>query len=104
MLANSEGKVKKPQQEFHSMPIGPQLQALWRHLDGAASIQYYDTHTAEIISKLKLSDGVLDSYKDFFHGSEYLHAVDDGCIKLGDMILMFSMDGAQLYRNKNFDC
>jgi len=48
-LTNSNGKVKKPQQEFHSMPIGPQLQALWRHSDSAASIRYCDTRTAEII-------------------------------------------------------
>lgn len=103
-LANSDGKVKKPRQEFHSMPIGPQLQALWRHPDSAASVQYCDTRTADIIDELKRSDGVLDIYDDFFHGSEYLRAVDDGRIKPGDMILMFSMDGAQLYRNKNSDC
>ena len=28
-LESSEGKVKKPQQEFHTIPIGLQLQALW---------------------------------------------------------------------------
>jgi hypothetical protein len=103
-LANSDGKVKKPRQEFRSMPIVPQLQAPWQHPDNAASVQYCDTRTADIISELKRSDGVLDSYNDFFHGSEYLRAVDDSHIKLGDMILMFSMDGAQLYHNKNSDC
>jgi hypothetical protein len=103
-LTNSNGKVKKPRQEFHSIPIGPQLQALWRHSDSAASIQYCDTRTAEIINELERSDGLLDSYDDFFHGSEYLQAVNSGHIKPGDMILMFSMDGAQLYRNKLSDC
>lgn len=28
-LESSEGKVKKPWQEFHTIPIGSQLQALW---------------------------------------------------------------------------
>ena len=104
MLTNSNGKVKKPQQEFHSMPLGLQLQALWWHPDSAASIKYCDTHTTEIIDELEHSDGLLDSYNDFFHGSEYLQVVNSGHIKPGNMILMFSMDGAQLYRNKLSDC
>jgi hypothetical protein len=35
-LANSGRHIKKAHQEFHTMPIGPQLQALWRHPKSAA--------------------------------------------------------------------
>ena len=103
-LVNSGGKVKKARQEFHTMPIGPQLQALWRHPDSVASVRYRETRTAEIMEELKHNNGLLASYDDYFHGSEYLEAVNSGRIVPGDMVLMFSIDGAQLYRNKSSDC
>jgi len=43
-------------------------------------------------------------YGDFFDGSDYLDAVGDGNIMSEDVVLMFSIDGAQLYRNKASDC
>jgi hypothetical protein len=96
-LANSRGKVKKARQEFHTMPIGPQLQALWRHPDSVASVRYCETRTVEIMEELERNNGLLVSYNNYFHGSEYLEAVNSGCITPGDMVLMFSIDGAQLY-------
>jgi len=103
-FANSDGWIKKARQVFHTMPIGPQLQALWHHPESAARARYLDACTAEIIEELKHNDGLLDSYDDFLHGTEYLRAVESGRIKSGDMVVMFSMDGAQLYRNKQSDC
>ncbi|KAH7917471.1 hypothetical protein BV22DRAFT_989347, partial [Leucogyrophana mollusca] len=35
---------------------------------------------------------------------EYLNAVQQGDIKDTDTVLMLSMDGAQLYQNKQSDC
>ncbi len=47
---------------------------------------------------------VLDEYEDMFHGSAYLEAVYSGAIKDNDMVLMLSIDGAQLYQSKQSDC
>jgi len=77
-LASSGCKIKSPRQEFHTFPIGPQLQALSRDPDSAASMRYADIRTKEILEQLKLNDGVLDSYEDFLHGTDYLGAVADG--------------------------
>ncbi|KAG1887084.1 hypothetical protein F4604DRAFT_1675126 [Suillus subluteus] len=41
---------------------------------------------------------------DFLDGSDYLEAVVDGRIKPGDVVLMMSVDGAQLYESKMSDC
>lgn len=103
-LANSHGKVKKPHQEFHTMPIGPQLQALWQHPESVASVKYGDTRTAEIMEELQRTGGFINTYDDFLHGMEYLNAVASGHIKPGDPLLMFSMDSAQLFCNKQPDC
>jgi hypothetical protein len=46
----------------------------------------------------------LVSYEDFVHVSNYLKAVSDSQIKPGDIVIMFSMDGAQLYRNQASNC
>ena len=41
---------------------------------------------------------------DIYSGSSYLKAARDGKIGLHDPILMFTLDGAQLYQNKKTDC
>ena len=86
------------------MPISPQLQALSRHKDSAQQMQYRDICTMQILAELDSCDGIIPSYDDFFHGHDYLQAVKDGHIKEGDAVLMFSIDGAQLYQSKASDC
>jgi len=56
------------------------------------------------LRELRLSDGDIPSYEDLFHGSDYLEAVNNGCIKEGNLVLMFSIDGTQLYQSKVSDC
>jgi hypothetical protein len=102
--AASGGKKLVPRQVFHTIPIGPQLQALWRNPESANSIRYRERRTKEIFEELQRNAGRLDAYNDFLHGRDYLEAVADGRIKPEDMVLMFSVDGAQLYRNKASDC
>ena len=96
----------KYQQEFHTMPIGPILQALsGRDPQSARRFEYRRSKTREIIDKLLRSNfGNLPTYDDFFHGSEYLENVRNGNITNDDIVLMFSIDGAQLYAHKASDC
>jgi hypothetical protein len=67
-------------------------------------MQYAAMCTKEILKQLKTDNGVLQIYDDFLHGSDYLEAAADGQIKPGDPVLMFSLDGAQLYASKTSDC
>ncbi len=91
-------------QEFHTMPIGPILQALWRDPQSARRFDYRQSKTREIIQSLRDNAGILSAYEDFFHGSDYLEQVQNGNITDNDIVLMFSIDGAQLYTHKISDC
>jgi len=100
---DGEGK-KIPRQQFSTIPIGPQIQALWSQEQSAMDMEYLQKHTDEILQRLRENDGELLLYDDVCCGSDYLKAVQEGEIKPGDTILLFSIDGAQLYRNKKSDC
>jgi len=81
-LLASGGKSKVPQQEFHTIPLSPQLQVLWQDPD---KLKYWDWQTQEAFEELEQNNGFLDSYDDFLHGSTYLQAVADGKIMKDDM-------------------
>ena len=94
-----------PVQQFFTVPIGPQLQALWRHPRSAKLMKYRTLRTLQVQQEINASpDGQTQSYDDIFCGSEYLQAVADGKIGGDDIYLIWSCDGAQLYRNVESDC
>ncbi|KIK77355.1 hypothetical protein PAXRUDRAFT_95000, partial [Paxillus rubicundulus Ve08.2h10] len=70
----------------------------------AEQMTHHKKATHELIDKLNESGGAIDMFNDFFQGRDYLDAVNKGKIKVGDMILMLSLDGAQIYQNKQSDC
>ncbi|GAW10278.1 hypothetical protein LENED_012525 [Lentinula edodes] len=100
-----QGKKKIARKQFTTLPLAPQLQALWRTTEGAASMQYRQNCTKAAFEELERNNGVkVSAYKDFFDGSDYLEAVAEGKIADNDMVVLLSIDGAQLYRNKASDC
>jgi hypothetical protein len=96
--------TKKARQQLHTIPLGPQLQAIRRGAQSSLEANYRLAVTEKIMKDLDLHDGKIPLLKDFFFGQAYIDKVDEGFIKENDMVLMFSMDGAQLYRNKASDC
>lgn len=89
---------KKPRKQFSTIPLGPQLQALWRTPEGAQSLHYRQKCTESILEELQENGGARTSAsKDFFDGYDYLNAVKKGRITEDDMVLVLSIDGAQLY-------
>ena len=103
-FTKSNGRIKNPRAVFHTIPIGPQLQALWRNPESAEKMHYRERRTQEIFDELERNDGLVDAYDDILTGSAYLNAVRDGRIKTEDMLLIISIDGAQLYESKSSDC
>ncbi|KDR79664.1 hypothetical protein GALMADRAFT_63042 [Galerina marginata CBS 339.88] len=100
-----DGDRKLPRKQFHTIPLAPQLQALWRSSESATRLKYRQEYTAKILQELNANSGTRTSpYRDFFDGMDYLQLHLDGKIASGDMILLLSMDGAQLYRNKASEC
>jgi hypothetical protein len=99
ILRSSNGKIKKPRQSVTTIPIGPQIQALWSHRLSAQKMSYRQRVTDTLLSQDQFP-GILTDYID---GEEYLENVTPH-LKSHDTVLMFSADGAQLYRNKKSDC
>jgi len=90
-------------QQFHTLPIGPQLQALYRTPEGAEGMRHRQRRTEEILAELEQNNGLLDQYDDVYCGSDYLTEVQNGKICSDDITLILSLDGAQLYKNKASD-
>ncbi|KDQ10948.1 hypothetical protein BOTBODRAFT_115068 [Botryobasidium botryosum FD-172 SS1] len=103
-LAASGGKTKVPRQTFHTIPLGPQAQALRQTLVGAKEMEYGAECTEKIIEELMANGGKLSAWEDWFHGTEHIKAWLAGDITRNDIVVFLSIDGAQLYRNKQSDC
>ena len=101
-LRRSNGKTKIPQKVFTTFPLGPQLQSRWRSPEVARDMHYRREKTRELLDK-RDQEAFYD-IDDIFCGSDYLEHVEEGKIKDEDTVVMFSIDGAQLYRNKKSDC
>ncbi len=87
------------------MPVATQLQALWTSPKSANSMQYRRQYTSQLVAELQGNNNRKTSpYCDIFDGRDYLEAVLSGDITENDTVLLFSIDGAQLYRNKSSDC
>jgi hypothetical protein len=102
-LQASAGR-NKVARKFHTIPIGPQIQALWRDTDSAKQMYYRHERTERLLQEIREAGGAIDTYDDFIMGSDYLHAVVNGDISENDVVLMISMDGVQLYESKVSDC
>ena len=99
LLHSSNGSIKKPRKSTTTIPIGPQIQALRSHRLSAEKMSYRQQVTDILLSRDELPD-VLTDYTD---GNDYLTQVAPN-LGSHDTLLMFSADGAQLYRNKKSDC
>ena len=95
---------KIPNRIFHTIPLGPQIQALRSSPDGFGDMLYSVNQTEKVQDRLQGSENIMPFYDDFFSGIDYLNAVSEEKIKNGDTILLFSLDGAQLYEHKQSDC
>jgi hypothetical protein len=95
-LDSSSGRDRVPWQEFHTIPIGPQLQVLYREPESAKHAHYMHTERSCILAEVD-DKGLLDEYSDVLHGTDLIEAFRDGRIGEDDIALLFSIDGAQLY-------
>lgn len=64
-----ENSNKVPRQQFYTIPLGPQIQALWRTPDGGNRMRYRNRKTDEILEELQRS-GRIPTYEDVLHHQE----------------------------------
>jgi hypothetical protein len=102
---NDSIKNRKHRKQFTTLPIAPQIQAFFQSIEGANSMQYRRQYTDILIAELARNNNRTTSmYRDIFDGHNYLQAVMAEEIQENDTVLVLSIDGAQLYRNKQSDC
>lgn len=89
--------------QFLTIPLGPQLQAMYRSVRGADAMSYRARCTLQLLKELE-NGWDLPLIKDYTYGSQYLEAARDHLINDDDIFVMLSMDGAQLYAHKQSDC
>ncbi|KAG1746659.1 uncharacterized protein EDB91DRAFT_1030842, partial [Suillus paluster] len=90
-------------QNFVTIPIGPQLQAMYQNPESAQDMHYLHECTQEILTELEKTRQI-PIIDDIAMGYNYLDMVLDGHIKENDIILMVSLDRTQLYKSKQLDC
>ena len=88
------------------IPLGPQIQAMYRSPESADHMNYHAHKTKEIIDMIEQNGGQINisTYEDFVHGQDYIEAVQRGDIGENDVICTFSIDSTQLYHDKELEC
>lgn len=103
----TQGK-KVPRRTFQTYPLGPQLQAMWASPENARLMKHRAQETQRIIDAAEADPDALPDYDNVYYGQAYIDAVQEEDrakgIRTDDMVLMFSIDGAQLYESKASDC
>lgn len=98
----SEKRV--PRKQMCTIPLGPQIQALRRSVHGANSMRYREQKIKQFCdSFLDLEDDLDAIYDDIFCGSDILDLCEALDSTSDDTTVIFSLDGAQLYKNKKSD-
>jgi hypothetical protein len=103
-LASTGRKVTR--QQFGTIILGPQLQALRRSPLGAFKMSYLGQKMREVddmLDNLQTEDGADVVYDDILCGSEMQDLAERINITTHNTVISSSLDGAQLYQNKKSD-
>ena len=66
-------------------------------------MKYAEEKLQEIVDQCE-ENGTMQDFQDWCHGTDFVKAFQDGHLKKGDPILMFLINGMQLFHNKLSDC
>ncbi len=93
-----------PRLQFHTIPLGPQLQPLFRDPKSANNMKHRQIRTRKILRELQVNNVDFPAeYDDVYCGQDYLEAVRSGDIGEDSVLVVWSQDGAQLYQSKKSD-
>lgn len=93
-----------PRLQACTIPLSPQLQALQRPPQGAATLSYFDEKTIKVSEDCRAGTPLADRiYDDVFSSNDIQKLVEDLGLTADDFLVSFSLDGAQLYQNKKSD-
>ncbi|CDO74927.1 hypothetical protein BN946_scf184706.g6 [Trametes cinnabarina] len=99
----TQGKKRLARRTFSTLLFGPQVQHMYLSRESAEDLGWRARVTEELLELLNTGQPLGD-LKDYCWGTDYLEAVQNDLISTDDMLLLFSIDGAQLYESKMSDC
>ncbi|KIK95908.1 hypothetical protein PAXRUDRAFT_139677 [Paxillus rubicundulus Ve08.2h10] len=102
-LHASNGHVKMSLKKFPTIPLGPKLQALYHDPKSAQHMYNLYEQTQQIIDEIQHTQRI-PVINVITMGCDYLGVVPDGNIKGNDIVVMASLDGVQLYEDKDSNC
>ncbi|KAJ2934003.1 hypothetical protein H1R20_g3088, partial [Candolleomyces eurysporus] len=88
---------KIPQQQMCTIPLGPQIQAIWQSKPGSEALKYWSQKVEQILRNIQEDSDL--AYDDVFCGKDFLELHQHHNITKDD-IVGFSINGAQLYQDK----
>lgn len=102
-LKATNGWVKVPVKMFTTIPLGPQLQSLYWDPNMAQKMNYLHIWTQQILDEIECTQQI-SQINNIAMDGDYLGGVLAGDIKENNFVLITSIDGAQLYENKDSNC
>ncbi|KAF7761992.1 hypothetical protein Agabi119p4_9984 [Agaricus bisporus var. burnettii] len=91
--------------KFSTITLGTQLQSFYASSEVARLMQYRWEKTQPILAQIQRGEDIqFDVYDDIFSGYDYAHLVKSGTVDGNTILLMLSIDGAQLYEHRASDC
>ena len=96
-------RVSVPRKQALTIPVGPQIQAQYRSHEGAWNMGHRVRVMEPLLAKLR-DGGSIETYDDVYCSSILIDAARRGDLASDDVVLMLSVDGAQLYQSKQSDC
>jgi hypothetical protein len=95
--------ITVPHKQALTIPVGPQIQAQYRSCEGAWNMGHWCRVMEPLLARL-CAGGSIDTYSDAYCSSILIDAAMQGDLTSDDIVLMLSIDGAQLYQSKQSDC
>ena len=102
-VSRGNKRVSVPRKQALTIPVGPQIQAQYQSPESAWNMGHRRRVMDPLLSRLQ-AGGSIDVYDDVYCSSILLEAARRGDLSSDDTLLMFSIDGAQLYESKQSDC
>ncbi|EIW74970.1 hypothetical protein CONPUDRAFT_40790, partial [Coniophora puteana RWD-64-598 SS2] len=97
-------KGKLVSRKFHTILLGPLLQAIYRDPQSAEDLAYRVLKTHEVLEAAIANNRIVEVYDDYISGSDYIQSLLEKKIRDEDILIMSSLDGAQLFESQASDC
>jgi hypothetical protein len=103
VVRRSHKDVRTARKYFWQIPIAAQIQARWNSMTNGKQMKYAYQQMEQNLAIARANGNVSPKFFDIYCGTDILKHFAAGNVESHDTLLMFAVDGAQLYRDKKSD-